>query len=175
MLSVTAPGPTADATLVSSEMLEFIGCCVLPLYVLGLRVNPIGLTPVRSARVKPAVATRLPRRLFAASFALSLSLLVLILLDVVDGLNGASRRALWRVALLAHLALLVVVLPLAQIRLTALLELLSEPPPPPTHTLYYYHYYYYYYYYITSFYCHTTIMVTLYYFTQPGSTRDDLC
>jgi len=100
--------------IVSREMAGFTCCCVLPLYFLGRL-----LYPMRSVRHRrPHISgMRLPRILFAASFALSLSLLVLVLLDVVDGLSGASRSALWRLALTAHLALLVVVLPAAQIML----------------------------------------------------------
>lgn len=52
-----------------------------------------------------------PRRLFAASFSLSLSLLALVVIEVLGWLSVRGRWMLWRACLLAELALLVVILP----------------------------------------------------------------
>ena len=99
----------ALARLIGGSAAGFMLLITLPLYGLG--------SLVFRTLILPAARAQTPRRLFALSFALSLSLLTLILLEVMDLLEAASRRLLWRVMLLAHLALLVVGLPLAQLNL----------------------------------------------------------
>uniref|UniRef100_A0A6U8RR72 Uncharacterized protein n=1 Tax=Emiliania huxleyi TaxID=2903 RepID=A0A6U8RR72_EMIHU len=94
----------ASSTL--RELVGFAAFCLLPLYVAGSLLYPM--------RVR---ALALPRRLFACSFSLSLCLLLLVLLDVGELLSATTRAALWRASLLAHLSLLVLWLPLAQIAL----------------------------------------------------------
>ena len=55
-----------------------------------------------------------PRRLFAASFSLSLALLTLVLVEVLGMLTPSARLFLWRLHLALHLFLLVILLPLVQ-------------------------------------------------------------
>ena len=55
-----------------------------------------------------------PRRLFAASFSLSLALLTLVLVEVLGMLTPSARLLLWRLHLALHLFLLVILLPLVQ-------------------------------------------------------------
>ena len=98
-----------------AEVGAFVCCGTAPLYYLGafgfsLYVRPPSREPARSR-------SRATRALFSLSFALSLSLLALVLLEVLDSLSPHSRWWLWRSHLLAHLALLVVGLPHAQLTL----------------------------------------------------------
>ena len=58
-----------------------------------------------------------PRRLFAASFSLSLALLTLVLVEVLGMLTASARLFLWRLHLALHLFLLVILLPLVQFAL----------------------------------------------------------
>ncbi len=98
-----------------AEVGAFVCCGTAPLYYLGafgfsLYVRPPSREPARSR-------SRATRALFSLSFALSLSLLALVLLEVLDSLSPHSRWWLWRSHLLAHLTLLVVGLPHAQLTL----------------------------------------------------------
>ena len=81
----------------STEIIAFLFFCSLPLYFIGSWV--FARFVLRTGH--------LPRQLFAVSFALSLSLLALVLAEVLDVLGGASRWILWRLVLLAHVILLV--------------------------------------------------------------------
>ena len=88
----------------TTESLSFLCLCSFPLY----RAGGFAFTHLiqRSPQARP---------LFATSFALSVSLLILILLEVLGVLHARSRSFLWRGLLGFDLVLLVAVLPLVQI------------------------------------------------------------
>lgn len=94
-----------------ADIAAFAGCGSLPLYTIGGLVYARYL--LRGAPSRHAA----PRRLFAASFSLSLSLLVLVFLEILGWLSVRGRWALWRACLLTQLALLVIVLPHALLSL----------------------------------------------------------
>lgn len=88
------------------ESATFLCMCSLPLYRLGDFAFPRLILASSSSRVKA---------LFAMSFTISVSLLILILLEVLGVFSPRSRSLLWGVYLGLDLVLLVVVLPYAQI------------------------------------------------------------
>ncbi|KAL1515811.1 hypothetical protein AB1Y20_002427 [Prymnesium parvum] len=96
------------------EAAAFICLCSLPLYRAGAFAYTM---------LMPSTAAR---QLFAMSFTLSVSLLLLILLEVLGVLTSASRSLLWRVCLGLDLVLLVAVLPYVQISIL-LVRALSFP------------------------------------------------
>lgn len=116
----------AGLTTVLSETLGFCAFVALPLYFAGRILYPMrraatrlsaagGAQPSAAGGAQPGARSSsvLPRRLFAASFSLSLCLLVLVLLDVSGALSPPARRTLWRACMLSLLGLLVLGLPFA--------------------------------------------------------------
>lgn len=88
------------------ELAGFLLFCSFPLYSVGTHFFTALILRTPSTKARP---------LFGISFTLSVSLLLLILLEVLGVLAAGTRTLLWRVHLGLDLVLLVAVLPLAQI------------------------------------------------------------
>lgn len=73
-----------------------------------------------SAGFQPAPSNALASRLFAATFALSCVLFELVIFEILDVMSRASRWFLWRLTLTSTLFMLIVLLPMYQIRLIVL-------------------------------------------------------